>query len=108
MQLPAPMHLWRSTRARSAISCDPTEAKPRNASDVASARLEVPSRASSRARRWATSSSADVQLDRDLGVCPALGQKLQQVALLVVEAGSVSRCASAESPACRCRFGQPG
>ena len=36
---------------------DPTAASPRNASEVASARLEVPSRASSRARRWTTSSS---------------------------------------------------
>ena len=37
---------------------DPTAASPRNASEVASARLEVPSRANSRARRCATSSSA--------------------------------------------------
>ena len=51
MQLPAPMHLWRSTRARMAISATPTAASPRNASEVASARLDVPSRASSRARR---------------------------------------------------------
>ena len=86
MQLPAPMHLWRSTRARSAISRDPTAASPRKASDVASARLEVPSRANSRVEAPRHLVLGAVELGGDLGVRPALGQELQQAALGLVEA----------------------
>ena len=95
MQLPAPMHLWRSTRARMAISGEPTAASPRKASEVASARLEAPSRASSRARRWATVVLAEVELGGDLGVRAALGQELQQAALGVVEVWAGSDAAGA-------------
>ena len=88
MQLPAPMHLWRSTRARMAISAT----RPWRARGTPA---RSPRRGSTcRAGRAAASGAGDlvlgeVELGSDLGVRPALGQELQQPALGIVQAAAI-------------------
>ena len=93
MQLPAPMHLWRSTRARMAISAthrrEPAE---RERCRLGAARSpELGEQVREAADHVVL---GEAELGGDLGVRPTLGQELEQVAFRVVEARGPRRPAA--------------
>src|SRR2546430_8678789 len=96
MQLPAPMHLWRSTRARIAISAKPSaRAHGREAAEGQGRRLGAAGRAQpgeDPGQALSDLAGIEAELRRDLGIRVALGQELEQPTLVVVEAGAGVRC----------------